>query len=133
MRIVPLAIVANQAFTVTIDGIRWSLGIKEARGVLCVDISRSGVLLLSGIRAFAGEPVIPYKYIQTGNFLFLTISDQLPDWREFGLSQFLVYLNADEISTLPPASLATAPEYQYLTSDDGFYLTTDTGEILTDD
>lgn len=137
MRTVPLAAVPNQEFTVTIDDVRWVVGVKTARGVTAVNISREGVTLLTGSRALAGEPLIPYAYLQTGNFVFVTLNDALPEYSLFGVSQFLVYLSADEIAALqenPPTYDDLSPFVpSFLTTDDGFYLTTDTGEILTDD
>lgn len=134
MRIVPLASVANQSFTVTIDGVRWIVAVKSTRGVMCVDMSRAGIEILTGIRALAGEPIIPYAYLQTGNFIFLTLDDALPDWRQFGVTQFLVYLSAIEIADIDPVtvgSFAPVSGSEFLTTDDGFYLTTDSGGLLT--
>lgn len=137
MRIVPINTVPNQAFTATIDGVRWVLSIKSTNHVMIADIYRDGVLLLSGSRILAGEAIIPYQYLQSGNFLLLTISDTLPDFRVFGVSQLLVYLSMEEIATMPAVSVggvfASTRTTEYLTTDDGFYLTTDTGSLLTDD
>ena len=137
MRVVPLAAVPNQTFTLTLDGVRWAIAVKAIRGAMCVDVERDGVPLLKGTRVLAGEAVIPYGYLATGNFLFLTNSDELPDYSAFGASQFLIYLTAAEIAAIPPISvgqiLAETNTIEYLTTDDGFYLTTDTGSVLTDD
>lgn len=137
MRTIPILATPNQSFAVTIDGVRWVLSIKSTNHVMIADIYRDGVLLLSGSRILAGEAIIPYQYLQSGNFLLLTISDTLPDFRVFGVSQLLVYLSRGEIATMPAVSVgevfAAARTTEYLTTDDGFYLTTDTGSLLTDD
>lgn len=133
MRVVPLAATPNQSFTLTIDEIRWVIAIKDLGGVLAFDVTRDGERLLSGTRACAGEPIIPYAYLQYGNFIFTTVNDTLPSWQSFGISQILVYLNQAETNQIPPGSLGGAFNVEYLTDDHGFYLTTDTGEILTDD
>lgn len=129
MRIVPLASAPNQSFTLTIDGVRWALALKEARGVLCVDIVRDGVILLSGTRALAGEALIPYRYLQTANFIFVTVGDEMPDWSEFGRSQVLVYVTQEEIDVLTRPSafeaLAVFDPPPLLYTDEGFYITTD--------
>lgn len=137
MRVVPLAAVPNQAFTITIEGVRWAVTVKTARGVMCADVARDGMPLLTGTRVLAGEAIIPYRYLQTGNFIFLTIAGELPDYNAFGVSQIMVFLSAEEIAAIPAISagevFAATTTVEYLTTDDGFYLTTDTGEILTDD
>lgn len=136
MRVVPLAAVPNQSFTVTLNETRWSLRLTAGRGVAICDVSKSGELLLSGSRVLAGEPLIPYAYLQAGNFLFVVNGGDLPDYQKFNVSQFLVYLSDDEINSIKLATfgeVAAARSIEYLTTDDGFYLTTDDGSILTDD
>lgn len=132
MRLVPLAAVPNQSFTLTLDNVRWVLTLKTARGVLVADVDRDGAALLRGVRVLAGEMIIPYRYLQTANFVFLTQDDELPEWGLFGVSQSLVYLTAAEMAALPAM---TSPAFvpSFLTDDAGFYLTTDTGALLTDD
>lgn len=136
MRVIPLTAIPNQSFTATINGERWKLSLKSVVGGMCVDIEKDGKLMLAGSRITTGEPLIPYEYLQTGNFLLLTVSDDLADFSAFGVSQFLVYFSSEEIAALPPAKIKDiifdASSSMYLMSDDGFYLTTDTGEILTD-
>lgn len=135
MRIVPLAAIPNQSFTATIDEVRWSLAFKDIRGVTAVDTSRDGVELLRGSRALAGETLIPYQYMQTGNFIFVVTGDTMPEYSQFGVSQLLVYLSAAELAAIPAATVDDLEPFRPspLLSDEGFYLTTDTGEILTND
>lgn len=134
MRVVPLANIPNQVFTVTLDGARWVLAIKEANAVMVADVSLDGTVLLSGTRVLAGEALIPYRFLQHGNFLALTSGDNLPWWSQFGVSQVLVYLSAAEMASLPTITvgeiIAAGAEIEYLFTDEGFYLTTDTGELI---
>lgn len=137
MRIVPLSPVPNQSFTVTLDGSRWGMRLTTGTGTTSVDVTRDGSALLMGARALAGEPLIPYAYLQTGNFIFVVNGGELPDYRAFGISQFLIYLSADEIAELNSYPLTVGGPDQFtpsfLTTDDGFYLTTDDEDLLTDD
>lgn len=137
MRIIPLASIANQSFTLTLDGVRWSLRLNAGRGVMSASVSRDGSTLITGVRVLAGEPIIPYAHLQTGNFIFVVNDDDLPDYQLFNVSQVLVYLSAAEIAAVQPLTygeiVATSSQVGYLTDADGFYLTTDTGELLTDD
>jgi hypothetical protein len=100
MRNIPLAIVPNQSVSVTVDNTRYVIRVFSVVGVMAVDIERNAVSILKGSRALAGEPLIPYAYLEEGNFIFVTVNDQLPDWREFGVSQQLVYLTAAEVEAL---------------------------------
>lgn len=96
MRIIPLSAIPNQSFSVRLDEMRLVVRLKEARGVMVADVQRDGVDILLGSRVLAGELIIPYRYLQAGNFLLMTLNDELPDWREFGGTQTLVYLSPAE-------------------------------------
>lgn len=100
MRTIPLATVPNQSLSVRLDNSRLVLRLKEASGVMVADLERDGVVIISGTRVLAGEPIIPYAYLQQGNFILLTVNDELPDWRLFGASQTLLYL---EVADIVPA------------------------------
>jgi hypothetical protein len=134
MRVVPLAATPNQSFTSTIDGVRWGLAIKAINGAMVCDVARNGAVLLSGVRALAGEAIIPYAYLADGNFLFLTAADAMPDWRLFGVSQLLVYMTAAEIEALPAPlaydALKAFNPSPFIFTDGGLYITTDSGEYL---
>lgn len=97
----PLQAVANQAFTVTLEGSRYELTLKEAGGIMCLDLTRDGVLLLQGHRCVANAPLLPYEFLQDGgNFAFVTENDDLPHYSAFDFTQTLVYLTVDEVAAL---------------------------------
>lgn len=96
-----LQAVPNQSLTVTLDGARYTLTIKEAHGMMAVDIFRDEVELLRGHRIVAGAPLLGYRFLQdAGNFALLTENDELPYYASFGNSQQLVYLSAAEVAAL---------------------------------
>jgi hypothetical protein len=106
MRIIPIDPVANQEFSVTLDGNRWQITLKEARGVMCANVILNNATVLLGQRVVAGTPIIPYEHLQSfGNFLLLTVDDELPYWDRFGIDQQLVYASAAEIAAAPPLPL----------------------------
>jgi hypothetical protein len=95
---IPLEAVANQSLTITMYGSRYDISVKEAELVMELTISRDGELLISGARAVAGTPIIPYRYIDSGYFMFNTELGELPWWESFGSTQSLVYLSSAELS-----------------------------------
>lgn len=138
MRLVPVAAVPNQSFTVRLDDTRMVLRLKDADGIMVADFERNGETVLLGTRVLAGECIIPYRYLEQGNFIFLTLNDELPDWRSFGVSQNLIYITAAEVEALRATPLTVGDlndlrgyRVEYLTDDFGFYLTDDTGDRLT--
>lgn len=97
---IPLQPVANQSFSVLLDGARYVLTFKEANGVMCADVVRDEVTLITGVRVTAMTPLLPYDYMQRGNFVLLTENDDLPYYTQFGLTQSLVYVSDAEIAAL---------------------------------
>lgn len=100
MQVIPLSAEPNQEFTVQIGDHRFSLRLKETNGVMVADVAIDDVTKITATRVLAGEPIIPYEYLTEGNFLLITDADALPDYRDFGNTQTLVYLSADEIAAL---------------------------------
>lgn len=98
MRTIPLTATPNQTVSVLIDAVRFTVTLKDARGVMVTDVAVDGAAILTGSRVVAGEAFIPYRYLERGNFFLLTENDDLPAWAEFGASQTLVYLTADEMA-----------------------------------
>jgi hypothetical protein len=97
---IPLAAEPNQEFTVRLDDTRYLIRLKEANGVMVADFVIDDVVTITGTRVLAGEFLIPYLYMMRGNFVLLTVGDALPDWREFGASQTLVYMSPEEFAAL---------------------------------
>lgn len=100
MQTIPLAAEPNQEFTVRLDDTRYAIRLKEANGVMVADVTIDDVVTLTATRVLAGELLIPYLYMVRGNFVLLTNGDDLPDWREFGASQALVYMSPAEFAAL---------------------------------
>lgn len=94
-----LQAVPNQSFSALLDGITYRLVIKETRGVMSVSISLDDTLIISGSRFFTDFPLIPYAYLEGsgGNFIFTSEADALPAFLEFDVTQFLIYVTAEEI------------------------------------
>lgn len=99
MRVIDIDQTPNQSFSVTIDGNRWGLTIKQAVSSMFADVTLNDVYLLRGQILVAGTPIIPYERMQAnGNFILLTENDEMPNWERFGVDQTLVYATADEIA-----------------------------------
>jgi len=98
MQQIPLLQIANQSLNVVLDTGEYVLTIREANGCMMADIERDGLAVVTGVRCLTGEPLIPYAYLQSGNFVFSTTNDDLPDWNQFGLTQGLYYLTDAEMA-----------------------------------
>jgi hypothetical protein len=100
---IELAAIANQSVAIRLDNRLYSLAVHETGGVMSVDITRDGETVLDGQRAVAGAALIPYNYLEAGNFVFVTEAGEYPDWRKFGTSHFLLYANAEELDAIRAA------------------------------
>jgi hypothetical protein len=97
---IPITAEPNQEFTADLDGLRFLVRLKETNGVMVADITIDDAVILSATRVLAGEPLIPYGYLEQGNLVMLTDADALPDYPQFGATQFLFYMSAAEIAAL---------------------------------
>lgn len=95
-----LAAIANQSLNIRLDNRLYGITVKEAAGVMAIDLVRDNVMLLQGQRLVSGSPVIPYQYLESGNFVFITLNDEYPEYPQFGAGQFLLYASADEVLQL---------------------------------
>lgn len=91
--------IPNQTLSVQLDEELYTLTFKEGiEGIMSVDITRDDVVIVSGARIVAGFPLIPYRYLTTGNFLIITANQEIPFYTNFGVDQFLIYASPQEIA-----------------------------------
>lgn len=95
---IPLIQTANQTFNIDLDTRQFTITIKEAAGVMIADVAIDGAPVIIGTRILAGEPIIPYEYLQDGNLVLNTTDAALPYWDQFGTSQTLLYLTNEEMT-----------------------------------
>ena len=95
---VGIAALANQSLSIQLDERFYEIELREANGVMAATITRDGVTIVSNTRVTAGTPLLPYRYQEEGNFVMTTDGEAIPYWDQFGVTQFLVYLSADELA-----------------------------------
>jgi len=101
---IPLQAVPNQNFTINVGGNLFDITLQSTNGVMSVSMTINGVDTLDGIRCVAYAPLIPSKYQEAGNFLFITSNNQIPDYTQFNITQSLIYFTPAELTAfrLPP-------------------------------
>lgn len=100
MQVLPLTQAPSQEFSFRDGDTRWVVRLKDCGSVLAATVSRDEVEVVSGVRALPGEFLIPFAYLETGNFMFVTEGDELPAGPSLGLTQTLFYFNAAEMTEL---------------------------------
>ena len=91
--------VANQSLSIALDNIQYDITIRETNGSMSVDLTRDNQVVFQGSRVVAGTPVIPYRYLESGNFIFITQNNEQPYFTKFGNSQSLIYASPSELET----------------------------------
>lgn len=101
MNDITLAAVPNQDLFVQLDQQAYQITLHAAgSNTVAITIVRNGETIVSGERLVTGTPVLPYLYEEAGNFILTTDAEALPDWQQFGITQFLTYVSADELAVL---------------------------------
>ena len=96
---IEIAAVPNQSFTIALGGVRYAVALKAGEACMAATIARDGVPVVTGQRVVARSVIIPYPYLaEDGNFFIDTENDELPDWRQFGVTQFLYFATAAELA-----------------------------------
>ena len=91
----------SQVVTASLGGNRYSITLKDAAGFMVSSISRNGEQLTDGVRIVYGTPLLNYKYLEDGDFiLFMQDSGDSADYKNFGSSQFLYFVEQAEIDAL---------------------------------
>lgn len=108
MQTVPIQAIPSQTFTY-IDPLNntWDIGIKNVGSQMAFSFTLNGTTLIQNVCAVAGYRIIPYDYLENGNFVLITQSFQLPDYTQFGTTQTLVFLEVADIAAfrIPLSSL----------------------------
>lgn len=95
---IPLSITPNQTLSVELGGFFYVILLQSVGNTMAVTISRDDALLMSGIPIIPNAPMIPFERLGEDNFVFLSSDDQLPNYLLLDVSQFLIYLTADEMA-----------------------------------
>lgn len=110
MQIIPLQAVPSQTFSfIDPSSNQWDIAVRFVGqaittgevttnvGQIAFSFTFNGNILIQGITAVAGARIIPYTYLENGNFALITQSQQIPDYTQFGITQTLVYLSESDI------------------------------------
>lgn len=88
--------VPSQSFSIDIEGNSFNIAIKTA-GTVIADITINNSIKILGVKCRPNLPIIPYGYLEAGNFFIITEAEELPDYAQFGITQQMVYLTALEM------------------------------------
>ena len=90
----------SQQLAINLEGVQHSIRVYETNNGMAVDLERDGNLVFNGLRLVNGELLIPFEYLEFGNFLLISTDNCLADYRNFGETQNLIYFTASELAVL---------------------------------
>ncbi len=113
MRNIPLQTIPNQSMILQLDGNSYDIRIHTCNDlntqIMAMTLLINDEIILSGQRLVPNFPVIPYIYLENGNFVFVTMNDAYPDYNLFGISQYLIYATSSELAAFrAPAEMIGA-------------------------
>ena len=96
--IIPLATLPNQVVSVDLDSVRHKLTLVAVEDALVITVERAGVVIITCSRLMINQPVIPYEYLRgVGNLVLVSNTNDLPDYKQLGITQFMTYVTAAEL------------------------------------
>lgn len=101
MKAITLQAIPNQEIIVTVDENRYTIQIKDCSGFMTYGVQRNGETIINnGNRIVNGALLLPYQYMEDGNFIFNIPDSELPDYTQFEVTQFLVYASQEELESI---------------------------------
>jgi len=106
---ITLSNLPSQSFSILLDTHQYDFLVRYINangapgvGVMAISIARDNIPVVTGGRAVPLFPLIPYKYLEAGegNFVFVTLRGEYPNYTQFGITQSLLYLSQDELEAI---------------------------------
>lgn len=104
MLIVPISALPNQTFSITLDNNQYDISLYVTTNIMSMDIIRNDTPIVMGMRTVSNYPVIPYEYLEDGNFFFITENGDYPYYDQFNVTQQLIYISQSEIDMIRAGS-----------------------------
>ena len=116
---IPLEAIPNQTLSIQLDQINYDIEISScgfvianqdySQNIMAVTIFINNNLVVEGVRAVAGFPIIASEYLSAANFVILTANEEYPNFLRFGIDQYLIYASADEIIQIQNGTFVVTP------------------------
>lgn len=100
MQIIPIAPIPNQTLSVVLENNFYQIQLQQVAGIVSATIVMNASTVISGQRCVGGSLIIPYLYLQSGNFFFQTANLDLPSYDQFNITQNLVYISIADIQQI---------------------------------
>lgn len=91
-----------QQFTTTIGDYFYQITIRYVLNGMAFSFSADGVEILTNASTVQNTPIIQPRYIweKYGNFMFICKENDYPNFEEFEITQFFVFLTVEEMQNI---------------------------------
>lgn len=94
----PIESIPNQVFTVVIDNITYRCALRNIQNLTFMSVWADGDLLFYNQLCVPNSFVNPYNYLSiNGKFYFRCINNDYPFFKNFGVTQELLFYTAEEV------------------------------------
>lgn len=102
MLTIDLQPIPNQRIQFAGDGQQYDIDLRTIDDVTYMDVSMNGTVLISSAPCIPQQLIVPYAYLEGagGNFVFETMNDNYPNYKNFGAGDVLLYATNAELATL---------------------------------
>ena len=98
MQLIELQNIPNQIFNIVLNGVDYRIQVKTIQDLTFISIWRNGDVLFYNQICVPNGYVDPYNYVsENGKIIFRCLDSEYPNYRKFGITQWLYYLTAEEV------------------------------------
>ncbi len=98
MQLIELENIPNQIFNVVLNGVDYRIKIRTIQDLTFMSVWQGNTVLFLNQLCTPNEFVNPYKYVSAnGKLFFDCIDDEYPNYRLFGNTQKLYFLDKEEV------------------------------------
>ena len=95
-----LQAIPNQILSIQLENNSYQIEIRtiDINNKMAISIYRNQEIVIQGLELLGNIGIIPFRYLENGNFVMTTMDDELPDYTKFGITQFLNYVTVAELA-----------------------------------
>ena len=100
MQVINLQNIPNQAFSIALNGEDYRIAVRTIQGLTFLSVWRNDEPLFYNQICVPNGFVDPYKYVSNnGKVYFRCLDNEYPNYKNFGITQWLYYLTPEEVAT----------------------------------
>ena len=92
----------SQEFSIALENSRYVIRIVQTNSMTAITITQDDIVLIENQRLLPNDFILRSNLVDadSGNFFMLVQDDSIPNFEAFGVTQFLTYLDSDELEAL---------------------------------